>query len=184
MPSQAFPSVIATTLGSTRTAQILNSTFYQINRNSSADARPMLETLGTDQIWRCSGWKLAREWAAHGAQKQYVGVFTQGVSYPGNALVPECAQPGAVCHQDDIEVLFGTAQSASTSVLTREVQARYAAFVRTGNPNAQGYAKWEATSASDVSPLNLGGQGAYPVGACVPAFWGQEVEFDYQLLDE
>ena len=184
VPSQAVASFLATTLGPTRTAQVTNSSFYSISKNSSADARPMLETLGTDLVWRCSAWKLAREWAAHGAQKQYVGVFTQGVSYPGNAQVPECAQLGAVCHQDDIEVLFGTAQSTSASALTREVQARYAAFVRTGNPNAQGYEEWKATSASDVSPLNLGGKGVYPVGACVPAFWGQEVQFDYQVLNE
>ncbi|KAF8582262.1 alpha/beta-hydrolase [Ramaria rubella] len=189
MPVAEFLPVVTSIIGPTRALQVVNSTFYSltsdnVDNNTSAvvDPRTVLTTFGTDLVWRCPGWKLARDWATHGAQKQFTGLFTQGVSYPGNSAVPECTVPGTVCHQDDIEVVFGTASPPSP--LTKEIQARYAAFVRTGNPNAAGYSQWNPASTNDAETLNLGGPGSIAVGACVPTFWGEQVEFDYQVLGE
>lgn len=65
------------------------------------------------------------------------------------------------------------------------MQARYKAFLNTGNPNPSGssYATWNAaTSASDVSALLLGGTGTEAVGACTVDFWGDELQYDYQVF--
>ncbi|KAI5114694.1 hypothetical protein M0805_002065, partial [Coniferiporia weirii] len=54
-------SLVNATLGSPRTATILNSSFYAVPASYAAnvstfDARVQLEDLGTDQIWRCPAW--------------------------------------------------------------------------------------------------------------------------------
>lgn len=91
---------------------VLNSTFYSIpsseQENAAFDTRPMLEVLGTDQIWRCPGWTFARNWIGNGGPA-YVGHYVLGASYPGNVNVTSvCANPGIVCHQDDIEIVVST----------------------------------------------------------------------------
>jgi carboxylesterase type B len=178
-----FRSFVQLTLGP-RTQTVVSSPFYRLTttNGSAIDPRIVLNTMGTDEIWRCPAWRLVHDWASHGSSKQYAGVFTQGVSYPGNSVVPECVAPGAVCHQDDIEVLFGT--GASVSPLTKELQARYASFIRTNNPNVRPYVNWKPSTSTHTNALNLGGQASIATGACIPTFWGDEVPFDYQLNGE
>lgn len=60
------------------------------------------------------------------------------------------------------------------------MQARYKAFLTTGNPNTAGYATWAPATSSDVHALQLGGSGEATVGACDPSFWGDAVQYDYQ----
>ncbi|KAF8517588.1 alpha/beta-hydrolase [Hysterangium stoloniferum] len=184
IPNTVFDAFIGSTLGPQRSQTVISSPFYSLTttNGSSTDPRAVLSVMGTDLIWRCPAWKLSRDWAAHGSSRQYAGVFTQGISYPGNSAIAECVAPGAVCHQDDIEVLFGTGSSASP--LTKELQARYSSFIRTNNPNANGYATWQPSTSTDAKALNLGGQAPIAVGACTPTFWGQEVPFDYQVNGE
>lgn len=61
------------------------------------------------------------------------------------------------------------------------MQDRYKAFLNTGNPNVPNLPTWSAAGPSDVKPIQLGGTGQVPVGACVPSFWGQAVQYDYQF---
>ena len=87
--------------------------------------------------------------------------------------------------QDDIEIVFGTVSnptSAQSSVIT-EIQARYKAFMYTGNPNPTtgGYATWTPAGDSTVSALLFGATGTAAVGACSPDFWGSQVQYDYQI---
>ncbi|KAF8201777.1 Alpha/Beta hydrolase protein [Pholiota molesta] len=126
----------------------------------------------TDYLWRCSGWTFSRNWVQHGGT--------------GNDQVPFCTQPGVVCHQDDIEIVFGTVlnPTSAQSALTTEMQKRYQAFLATGNPNVAGVPTWTAAGTTDVHPLVLGGSGEVAVGACVPTFWGQNATYDYQFFDE
>ncbi|CAK5277677.1 unnamed protein product [Mycena citricolor] len=183
-PTAYWDPVLQQTLGSDRTTTVDNSDFYPLD--SSVDMRVPLQTLVTDSIWRCPTWTFARNWAANGGSA-YVGVFTVGATYPVNQNITFCTTDGAVCHQDDIEIIFGTVSSpsAAQSSLITEVQARYKAFLATGNPNGAGLASWSAAEASDVHPLELGtaaaSDGLYPTGACDPSFWGSAVPYDYQV---
>lgn len=174
--------------GEPRAERLLAATEYIVpvsnEADTSPDARPQLQTMGTDQVWRCATWTFARNWVASGGSA-YVGMYVLGASYPGNSDVPECTQSGSVCHQDDIEIVFGTVPSPTgeQSALVNEVQARYSAFLRTGNPNTGSYPTWPAATSSTIDALQLGGSGNYPVGACNETYWGDYVQYDYQVYD-
>ncbi|KAJ7572059.1 alpha/beta-hydrolase [Mycena floridula] len=185
-PEAAFPVISAGTLGQDRTTVITQSTFYPgiILLDGSIDARQQVEKLGTDYLWKCSGWTFARNWVSNGGTA-YVGLYTVGATYVSNADIDFCSQPGSVCHQDDIEIVFGTVLSPTPpqSALITEVQARYKAFLNTGNPNVGGLRTWTKAGTSNVNAYNLGGTTAIPVDACTPTFWGDAVQYDYQIFD-
>ncbi|TCD70982.1 hypothetical protein EIP91_000890 [Steccherinum ochraceum] len=167
-------------------AQLLANVNYAVpaGDDDNSDVRPQLQQMGTDQVWRCPTWTFARSWSQHGG-KVYLGQYVVGSSYPGNEAVPFCTESGSVCHQDDIEIVFGTVPNpnAAQSKLIKEVQARYSSFLRTGVPNASGYANWAPATSNNVNALQLGGTGSVPVGACDPSFWGDAIPYDYQLFD-
>ncbi|KAJ7112387.1 alpha/beta-hydrolase [Mycena crocata] len=179
-----FAPVCDQSLGPDRTALVQSSPFY--NLANVADTRVPLETLGTDYMWRCPTWSLARSWVGNGG-KAFVGVYVTGATYPANNGIAFCLQSGSVCHQDDIEIVFGTVPSptAAQAALTKEMQTRYKAFLTTGSPNAAGLSVWSAATTGSVHAHQLGGtpspSGEVPVGACDPAFWGAAVDYDYQV---
>ncbi|KAF8621887.1 hypothetical protein AX15_007440 [Amanita polypyramis BW_CC] len=182
----ALHPICNASLGPVRTSKIINSTFYTpiTPSDGTIDARSQLESLGTDMIWRCSSWTFARNWVQHGG-RAYVGVYTVGATYSDNADIPFCTQSGSVCHQDDIMIVFGTVPNPSPaqSSLILEVQRRYKAFIYNDNPNTGGLATWNAATSSIINAYNLGGQRNIAVGACEPSFWGQSVQYDYQIYD-
>ncbi|KAG6862055.1 hypothetical protein C0995_007185 [Termitomyces sp. Mi166 len=186
LPSAYFKSVTEATLGANRTALVVDSPYYPPipSNGSDSDARSQLQLLGTDYMWKCSGWTFARNWAQNGGEA-YVGEYQLGASYAGNNAVPYCTQEGVVCHQDDIEIVFGTVSSPTTAqaALVTEMQRRYKAFIDTGNPNVAGLSTWTAATASNVNALPLGGTDPVVVGACYPSFWGHDVQYDYQVYD-
>ncbi|KAJ3488986.1 hypothetical protein NLI96_g2463 [Meripilus lineatus] len=147
------------------------------------DLRPQLQQMGNDQVWRCPSWTFTRNWVNNGGTV-FAGEFMVGATYPGNEQVPFCTQAGSVCHQDDIEIVFGTVPSptAAQAALTTEVQARYSAFLRTGNPNVSGRPNWPAASGNNVNAIQLGASGMASIGACDPSFWGAAVPYDYQTF--
>ncbi|EJD02233.1 alpha/beta-hydrolase [Fomitiporia mediterranea MF3/22] len=181
-----WDDIVNATLGSTRAAKIVNSSFYAVPAvfaaNTSAfDARIQLEGLGTDQIWRCPSWSFARSWASAGG-KVFVGVFAVGATYPDNSAIPFCTQ--GVCHENDIEIVFGTVNSPSSaqSSLISSIQARYKAFLAGDAPDAS----WQAVSGDDTNAIILGGTSdgsRAVVGACDPSFWGSAVQYDYQIFN-
>ncbi|EIW84838.1 alpha beta-hydrolase [Coniophora puteana RWD-64-598 SS2] len=180
-----YEQAVNGTFGTPRTQVLLSSQLYASDAQDSAeDYRPMLETLGTDSIWRCATWTFARNWVANGGTA-YVGMYTLGASYPGNSAVGYCTEEGVVCHQDDIEIVFGTvpSPSAAQTSLVNEMQARYESFMANGNPNPSGssYTSWQAATSSDVNAINLGSSGLTDVGACTTSFWGASVQYDYQV---
>ncbi len=85
---------------------------------------------------------------------------------------------------DLINVQFGTVPSPNSqqSALVKEMQARYKAFLTTGDPNAGGLATWKEATSSDVHALTLGGSGEVPAGGCDPSFFGDAVLYDYQIF--
>ncbi|PSS37407.1 hypothetical protein PHLCEN_2v743 [Hermanssonia centrifuga] len=183
-----YDEVVEGTFGDPDTSFVLANPNYAIppsaQNNANTDARPTLEKLGTDQIWRCPGWTFARNWIGGGGNA-YVGLYVVGASYPGNDAVSFCTESGIVCHQDDIEIVFGTVPSPTSqqATLTAEMQARYKAFMNTGNPNVAGHANWQLATASDVHALTLGGSGEVAAGGCDPSFFGDVVQYDYQKFD-
>ncbi|KAF7980182.1 hypothetical protein HWV62_39666 [Athelia sp. TMB] len=190
LPEAELDYVVNATFGAPRTNQIMSSALYVTPGTNAAtsneDARTQLQTLGTDYIWKCSSWTMARNWVTNGGSA-YVGMYTVGATYPGNDQIPYCTQPGVVCHQDDIEIVFGTVPSPNSAQasLTTEMQARYKAFLNTGNPNPSGssLAQWAPATTTNSNALTLGGTGLVPVGACTVGFWGQEVQYDYQVFN-
>jgi len=184
VPEDYFPSIAAASLGDDRAATVVSSSYYPppAPADGSDDARPQLKDLASDYIWRCPGWTFARNWAQNGGAA-YVGEYQIGASYPSNSGISYCTQSGSVCHQDDIEIVFGTVSSPSAdqAALTKEMQARYKSFMTSGNPNAAGYATWTKATSSNVQPLALGKSVTVDVGACDPSFWGAAVPYDYQV---
>ncbi|KAJ7681563.1 Alpha/Beta hydrolase protein [Mycena rosella] len=186
VPAFEFQPVCEASLGVDRTAIVMNSSFYPVDPNG--DARVPLQLLGTDYIWRCPVWTLARSWVANGGSA-YVGLFTVGATDPANADIPYCLEDGVVCHRDDIQLVFGTVPNptAAQAAVTAEMQARYRVFIQTGNPNAPGLEPWAAATTSDVHARELGikttPSGDDPIRACTPAFWGAAVQYDYQFFD-
>ncbi|KAF9227728.1 alpha/beta-hydrolase [Gyrodon lividus] len=185
MPEAEYEAIVNGSFGESRYQTLMGSQLYRAEA-STTDYRPQLEVLATDAIWRCATWTFARNWVSNGGSA-YVGLYTVGASYPGNSAVPYCTQPGVVCHQDDIEIVFGTTSNPTSaqSALITEMQARYKSFLYTGNPNPSGSscANWEAAGTSDVNAILLGSSGLAPIGACTPTFWGQSVQYDYQVYD-
>ncbi|KAF8205748.1 alpha/beta-hydrolase [Mycena galopus ATCC 62051] len=179
-----FDPVCEASLGDARTATVTASPFYNSN---VPDIRVPLETLGTDYVWRCPTWTLARSWVGHGGTA-FVGVYYTGATYPANNGIAFCLEAGSVCHQDDIEIVFGTVPSptAAQAALTTEMQSRYKAFLTTGSPNVAGLIPWTAATTTDVHAHQLGGtpspSGEVAIGACDPSFWGAAVDYDYQVF--
>lgn len=186
VPENELGYIVNFTFSSPRTQQIMSSGQYPPQGPAAtADARVQLQLMGTDYIWKCAAWTFARNWVQNGGQA-FVGMYVVGATYPGNNQVPYCTSKGVVCHQDDIEIVFGTVPNPTPaqSKLTVEMQARYKAFMNTGNPNPPGsYAKWTPAANWNVNALTLGGSGPVPVGACGPGFWGEAVQYDYQVYD-
>ncbi|GLB34794.1 putative alpha beta-hydrolase [Lyophyllum shimeji] len=184
LPESWFVPVCQQTFGPTRTDTIVDSPHYtpEPALDGAVDSRAQLQLVGTDYMWKCAGWTFARNWVGHGGSA-FVGEFQVGATYPGNEAVPFCTQSGVVCHQDDIQIVFGTVQNPTPTQasLVAEMQKRYKAFIANGNPNADGLANWAPATTSDVHALKLGGSGEVAVGACDPNFWGQGVQYDYQV---
>jgi len=184
IPEDWFAPVCQHTFGPTRTNTIVTSPNYIpiVPLSGAVDGRVQLQLVGTDYLWRCSGWTLARSWVQNGGTA-YVGEFEVGASYPGNEAVQFCTQSGVVCHQDDIQIVFGTVQNPTPAQasLIAEVQKRYKAFIANGDPNVADLPNWAPATTTDVHALKLGGSGEVTVGACDPSFWGLGVQYDYQV---
>ncbi|KAJ7122106.1 Alpha/Beta hydrolase protein [Mycena epipterygia] len=184
--AQSFAPITEESLGDARTKTVIHSSFYPMAPHG--DARVPLQLLGTDYVWRCPTWTLARNWVAHGGSA-FVGMYTIGSTYPANTNISYCLEDGVVCHQDDIEIIFGTVPhpTPAQAALTKEMQARYRMFISTGSPNAPGLEPWQSATTTDVYTKELGkkttSDGLDPILACTPTFWGKAVQYDYQFFD-
>ena len=200
---QDFLQTVQGSLGSSRADTVLASPYYKVlAQGGVVDGRSSLEKMATDYLWKCSSWTFSRTWASKGGPA-YVGMYVLGATYPGNDGIPFCTSKGSVCHQDDIPIVvslgrrpkfcpdlmtqlpqFGTASNpnAQQRQLIQEMQARYKAFLNTGNPNVSGLAQWSPAAASSTNTILLGGSGPAPIGACTQKFWGSTAPYDYQIF--
>lgn len=105
LPQDQLINAVGATFGDPRTQQIMSSGKYAApTSNTQSDARPQLQQMGTDYLWKCAAWSLARTYVQNGGQA-FVGQYVVGSTYPGNEKVPFCTQNGNICHQDDIEIV-------------------------------------------------------------------------------
>ncbi|KAI0317562.1 alpha beta-hydrolase [Amylostereum chailletii] len=184
MGSNAFANLINKAYEQPRARNLLQSPYYNLAEGD--DARVPLERLGTDAVWRCAIWTFARSWAANGG-RAFVAEYALGATYPDNVNVSFCSEEAAVCHEDDIEIVFGTVPNPTVAqtALVNEVQARYSAFMHTGEPSPQdgGYPAWNPATSSDTNAILLGGEDNATIGACEVGFWGTDaVPYDYQVF--
>lgn len=154
--------------------------------------RTMLEIGATDGLWRCPTQRNAHQLASHGSV--WLAEHMLGYTYPSNSAVSYCRASDKHCHEDDIYLIFGTLPGDSNHAqraFSKELRHRYGAFVRNGNPNALGYAQWDAIDGSSTSSLKLLQGGSQSSGSstiarqqrpemCGP-LWGSSIYFDWQL---
>jgi carboxylesterase type B len=184
-----YEEVVQSSYGEACASDLLAYPGYQVPNvtdGQPTDARIQLEQIGTDQIWRCPIWTFARSWTQNGG-RAFVAHYTLGATYPDNQDIPYCSGAGVVCHEDDIEIVFGTVSNPTSaqSSLINEVQARYKSFLLTGNPNPSGaqFPLWSPATTGNFSAQNLGSPGPAAVGACNTQFWGTpDVPYDYQVF--
>jgi carboxylesterase type B len=184
LPSSAFDLVAPILYGTPRDAAVAAS--YGVADLEVDDVRPELVTIGTDGVWRCPNYEFARKWANNGGNI-WVGEFTKGATYPQNESLDYCVSDGHVCHEDDIKIVFGNVANptADQTALITQVQARWGAFIKTGNPNTSGYANWtQVPRGSSVPVMNLGGTSSIPLGGCDPSIWGSAIKYDYQIYNQ
>jgi len=190
LPYAEFEPILESVLGEPRAGVVAGSSYYADptaeNSADGGDVRNLSVQVGTDYLWRCSNYAFARAYSARGA-KVYVGEFQAGALYPDNsspaAVAQFCTdQPNTVCHEDDIYPLFGTTPSPNSAqaALARELQSRYQQWVFNGAPGGD----WRGVQGDDVGARILGGPadgGVVQAGACDASFWGEAVDFDYQV---
>lgn len=127
-----------------------------LNSSHTDSTREQLTFTGSSIFWTCPSQYNAVNSAGH--RKTYVYKLTKGIQHPTNSGNSLCSN-GAVCHQDDLYLTFGTYTKASPELaaLSKEIQKRWANFARTGNPNYNGILGWDpVASASNLNVLNLG----------------------------
>ncbi|KAI0303553.1 alpha beta-hydrolase [Multifurca ochricompacta] len=189
MSASLYSAIVQATFEDPRASNLLDSPSYQVPVFADgrvADARVQLERMGSDQVWRCPTWTFARSWTQNGG-RAFVAHYTVGATYPDNHDISFCAQAGVVCHEDDIQIVFGTVPipNPAQSSLIREVQARYKSFLFTGDPNPFGASlpQWSPSTTGNFSAKNLGSPGSAAIGTCNTRFWGTiSVPYDYQVF--
>ncbi|KAH9997150.1 alpha beta-hydrolase [Russula compacta] len=189
MNTSLYSATVLQAFGEATTPKLLASPYYQVPvlpDGQAADARVQLEQMGTDYSFRCPTWTFARSWTRHGG-RAFVAQYTVGATYPDNQGIPFCSGAGVVCHEDDIEIVFGTVPNATSaqSSLVAEVQARYKSFLLTGDPNPSGahFPRWSPATTGNFSAQNLGSPGTAAIGACNTQFWGTAgTPYAYQLF--
>lgn len=200
-----------------RASTLSNASQYAIDSNTSAYPSPAqvqlysqskdglrrnLETVLTQGMFVCPTWNNAQRYAP--GTPAYVALFQQGVQYPSNAANDYCSADRRVCHEDDIQLVFvdpSKLTDATKQSVVKEVQDRWVAFVRSGNPNTVTYGGWSTVDADQqtASVLRLGANSASASASSASSsavdhvalqtgqyagcgqIWGSQVKFDWQL---
>ncbi|EST07366.1 Carboxylesterase, type B [Kalmanozyma brasiliensis GHG001] len=177
-----------------RSTSLSSAPQYSVDMKANDGLRQNLESILTQGMFTCPNWNLAQRYATH--TPSYIALFERGISYPSNAGNDYCAT--RVCHEDDIQLVFSNPNKlsdASTKAVVKEVQARWVAFMRSGNPNVGQYGGWSSTGDDQQNALVLrlgkdGGAASSIVDtvslqsgqyAGCGQVWGSHVKYDWQL---
>ncbi|GAA5990858.1 hypothetical protein JCM10908_000049 [Rhodotorula pacifica] len=152
----------------TRAEKILSSGLWDPSKlaGDSDAVRKQFSQLATDFFWTCPNHLTSRNIAkaSAGTSKVYFGEFVAGIPYHPGQDRSICKN--GVTHEDDILTIF-TANPASSRytwmqrTIADQVQARWASFARTGDPNAGEYSGWSAVTGGDgdLTGLAIGSSG-------------------------
>lgn len=158
--SDYYIPLMESVLGDDATDAIVNSdpAFYDIIDSNITDCtRLQLVYTVTAMYWHCPIQYNAQ--LNSKSNKSWVYRMSKGIQHPTNAGYSLC-QNGEVCHQDDLYATFGTYPSSTSSSLramSAQMQARWAAFARNGNPNISGGVQWNtAQSSTNMNILDFG----------------------------
>ncbi|PWN37380.1 uncharacterized protein FA14DRAFT_159454 [Meira miltonrushii] len=166
-----------------------NQTIYQVTETEPDGIRIMFEEIGTDGVWRCAVQRNAYTLAGAGS-KVYLAEWEIGKTYISNINNEYCTTDNRVCHEDDIELIFGTAANptAEQTKASDNMQTRYSNFAKSGIPNAPNAPAWQpVVSATELNMILVNPSGVTSINqtqhapACAGSVWGNVVKFDYQL---
>ncbi|KAH9818669.1 carboxylesterase [Melampsora americana] len=120
-----------------------------IDRGIPDPTREELTVFGTDYIWRCANQQAAVNLTLNSIslinkQMIWIAEFDIGIPYNSTINIKYCRSK--VCHEDDILTVFGlppdrTPNELSTRLIN-EIQTRWGAFARSGNPNSIRLTPW------------------------------------------
>lgn len=187
MPAAYFQYILSLFIGASRAATIATLPQFALDPNDPDTVRKTLIKAGTLFVWSCANQCNAVTYSQTNANV-FLYELTLGSTYPTNANDPLCTTGGAVCHQDDIPLVFGTYTSATTAQinLSAEIQKRWTSFAANGNPNVAGKAQWnEISSKTQLNALRLGAIDAVNqtlyADLCGPVF-GNTVLYNFQTI--
>jgi carboxylesterase type B len=173
-------------IGPSRTATITGNPLFALNSNDPDTVRNTLSKVGTMFLWTCA--VQANAVTYHTEANVYLYELTIGSTDPDNVGDDMCTR--AVCHEDDIPLVFATYNSSATSTqiaVGDEIRARWTAFAANGNPNSNAFVTWNTVAgASNLNALRIGypsvvNQTLYS-NMCGPVF-GSQVLYNFQMVD-
>ncbi len=154
--SFALSSAVQYGLSTSNTSAYPTPAQVQLYAKVDDSLRRNLETILTQGMFVCPSWNNALRYP-----EAYVALFERGITHPSNAGIDYCADK--VCHEDDILLFFSDPATVASSVraTVKEVQARWVAFVRSGNPNTGSYGGWGSVGPKGESKATVLRIGAY-----------------------
>ncbi|KAK9468723.1 Carboxylesterase [Lipomyces arxii] len=190
VPVTYYPFVLQQFMSTVRAALIVASLQFVPNFADPDATRHEAAFVAKLFYWTCAVQRNAVKFWTKMGQKVYIYEMENGIEYPATAGLTLCG-PGYVCHQADLEVLFGTYDVASVTsaqiALSAEVQERWYQFISRGSPNSGQYVNWKPIQyLLNLNLLKLGQEKIvktlYP-SRCNLVF-GSVVEYDYQMYSE
>ncbi|KAK9257355.1 Carboxylesterase [Lipomyces tetrasporus] len=185
-----YPTILAEFLGVKRAGLLLATSEFVPDPAVDDSTRLELAFVGKLFYWTCAVQRLALSYVNNMSKKVYIYETEVGITYPADASLALC-QGSYVCHEADIEPLFGTYNSSAVTsaqiAVSHEVQERWYHFIKTGDPNSGRYTYWKPLKSTfKLNLLKIGkskvASSRYP-HKCGSIF-GRLVNFDYQLYSQ
>ncbi|KAK9453949.1 Carboxylesterase [Dipodascopsis uninucleata] len=186
----AYPSILKAFIGTTRTVLVLLSGIFTPHTSRNDAVRLMAALFSTMFYWRSANNELSVSYSKFTRKHVYSYLMTVGITYPDYQNYSLCSN-GAVCHESDLYPLFGTYNVSTVSkgqvAVSQEMQQRWGAFIKTGDPNQGSYLKW--LPIEDGSKMNALLLGSNTVTSSLDyktsdQILGHIVKFDYQLYSK
>jgi len=170
-------------VGASRAATIAGEPQFQLNMSDPDTVRNTLSEVGTLFFWACANQFNALAYANQA--NVYIYQLEVGATDPDNANDPLCVNE--VCHEDDIEMVFGTYSSPSPtqSAVGAEIRGRWTSFAANGNPNVAGKVQWTPVGGpGNLNLLRMSGNSVINdtlySDVCGPIF-GNTVLYNFQM---
>ncbi|ODQ67838.1 alpha/beta-hydrolase [Nadsonia fulvescens var. elongata DSM 6958] len=160
-----------------------------INEQGLKDfVRLQMSFTGTRYLWDSPLQYIASAAKANSLFNTYHYQMINGIQHPHNVNIDMCNIANAVCHEDDLYVLFGTYGSSVSSDkinLSSEVRSRWSSFIKSGSPNSGTYQSWgTVNSQDDLNSLVLDGQSSGKIMSTIfysqNTYLGKDIPYSWQ----